>query len=151
METDDGASLLTGYKRAANILRKEKYEPPAPGTIPQDGEEDPLVLVDDPAMRTVVADMANPRSHLGYDPDPAEAALVAALDEAEPRAKAAVADERFADAMTALAALRGPIDDFFENVTVNDENAAKRTARLALLARITGAVHAVADFSKIEG
>ena len=53
--------------------------------------------------------------------------------------------------MTALAALRGPIDQFFEDVTVNDDDEAKREARLALLARFRNAVHQVADFSKIEG
>ncbi|MGB3722546.1 MAG: glycine--tRNA ligase subunit beta, partial [Pacificimonas sp.] len=151
METDDGASLLTGYKRAANILKKEKYEAPDESAIPQDGEEDPLVLVDDPQMKSVVAAMNDPRAHLGYDPDPAEAALVAALDEAEPRAKQAVAEERFADAMTAIAALRAPIDDFFDNVTVVSDDETKKQARLALLARITDAAHQVADFSKIEG
>ena len=53
--------------------------------------------------------------------------------------------------MTALAALREPIDRFFEDVTVNDDDPAKREARLALLARFRNAVHQVADFSKIEG
>jgi glycyl-tRNA synthetase beta chain len=62
-----------------------------------------------------------------------------------------VAREDFAGAMTALASLRAPIDAFFESVTVNDADTAKRTARLALLARVRAAVHAVADFSKIEG
>jgi glycyl-tRNA synthetase beta chain len=53
--------------------------------------------------------------------------------------------------MSALATLRSPIDAFFENVTVNDPDPAKRSARLALLARFRDAVHRVADFSKIEG
>jgi glycyl-tRNA synthetase beta chain len=53
--------------------------------------------------------------------------------------------------MAALATLRAPIDAFFEAVTVNDPEPAKRAARLALLARVRVAVHAVADFSKIEG
>jgi len=87
----------------------------------------------------------------GYDPEPAEAALLAALDVAEPLAAAAVAEERFEDAMAALASLRAPIDAFFEHVTVNDADPAKRAARLALLARVRDAVHAVADFSKITG
>ena len=52
---------------------------------------------------------------------------------------------------TALASLRAPIDAFFDSVTVNDEDPAKRSARLALLARFRDAVHKVADFSKIEG
>ena len=53
--------------------------------------------------------------------------------------------------MSALASLRGPIDAFFDTVTVNDEDLAKRAARLSLLARFRNAVHQVADFSKIEG
>jgi glycyl-tRNA synthetase beta chain len=84
-------------------------------------------------------------------PEPAERALIEALDVAEPLARQAVADEDFAAAMGALATLRGPIDAFFDTVTVNDEDPAKRAARLALLDRFRGAVHAVADFSKIEG
>jgi glycyl-tRNA synthetase beta chain len=62
----------------------------------------------------------------------------------------AVAAEDFEGAMAALAGLRGPIDAFFDKVTVNDPDPAKRAARLNLLARIRDAVHAVADFSKIS-
>ena len=78
-------------------------------------------------------------------------ALIDALDAAGPQAERAVEEERFADAMSALASLRKPIDDFFENVTVNDDDETKRTARLGLLARFRNAVHQVADFGKIEG
>jgi len=53
--------------------------------------------------------------------------------------------------MAALATLRAPIDRFFEEVTVNAEEANKRSSRLALLARFRDAVHRVADFSRIEG
>jgi len=53
--------------------------------------------------------------------------------------------------MRALAALRAPVDAFFDKVTVNDADPAKRTARLGLLARVRDAVHRVADFSRIEG
>ena len=53
--------------------------------------------------------------------------------------------------MAALASLCGPIDRFFDSVTVNDSDPAKRDARLGLLARVRDAVHTVADFSKIEG
>ena len=119
--TEDGANLLAGYKRAANILKKEGIEASAP---------------------TVSG---------AYDPEPAEAALAAALDAAEPAAADAVANEDFEAAMAALATLRAPIDTFFDTVTVNDADPAKRTARLALLARVRAAVHGVADFSRIEG
>jgi glycyl-tRNA synthetase beta chain len=84
-------------------------------------------------------------------PTDADAALLAALDAAEPAASAAVAEERFTDAMAALALLRAPIDAFFEGVMVNDPDEAVRAYRLGLLSRFTGAVHGVADFSKIEG
>jgi glycyl-tRNA synthetase beta chain len=121
--TADGTNLLAGYKRAANILKKEGY-------AAADGSDDKT---------------------LSYTPEVAEAALIAALDSAEPAATAAVAAEDFERAMAALASLRAPIDAFFDSVIVNDADPAKRAARLALLARVRAAVHAVADFSKIEG
>ena len=121
--TDDGTNLLAGYKRAANILKKEAYTPDTEG---------------------------NPKT-LSYTPEKAEADLIAALDSAEPAAASAVAAEDFERAMAALASLRAPIDAFFDSVTVNDADPARRAARLALLARVRAAVHTVADFSKIEG
>ena len=121
--TEDGANLLAGYKRAANILKKEGHAPGGDGAV----------------------------QALAYTPEPAEAALIDALDAAEPAATAAVAAEDFEGAMAALASLRAPIDAFFDDVTVNDPDPARRTARLALLDRVRAAVHAVADFSKIEG
>jgi glycyl-tRNA synthetase beta chain len=167
--TEDGTNLLAGYKRAANILKKENY-PVTPaqagaqndGTelgsglrrndgIEQTGEEDPLAMVDDPDIGDIVAESAHTASALSYTPEPAEKTLIDALDAAAPRAAQAVEGERFADAMAALATLRAPIDRFFEEVTVNDADANKRGARLALLARFRDAVHRVADFSRIEG
>ena len=88
---------------------------------------------------------------LSYTPEAAEQSLIDALDSAGPKATAAVEAEDFAGAMAALASLRAPIDRFFEEVTVNDADPAKRRARLELLARFRDAVHAVADFSRIEG
>ena len=84
-------------------------------------------------------------------PTDADAVLLAALDAAQPAASAAVAEERFTDAMAALASLRAPIDAFFDGVMVNDPEPAIRKYRIDLLSRFTGAVHGVADFSKIEG
>jgi glycyl-tRNA synthetase beta chain len=81
----------------------------------------------------------------------AEALLAAALATALPTARQAVAEERFTDAMAALAGLRGPVDAFFSDVMVNDPDPGIRARRLALLARFRDAVHGVADFSKIEG
>jgi glycyl-tRNA synthetase beta chain len=153
IETEDGADLLTAYKRAANILKKEDWtggvlSSPEEDGIPQTGEEDPLVLVDDPIVGEAVAEMASGHGHADL---PQEKALVAALDAAEPKASAAIDAEDFTAAMAALASLRKPIDDFFDHVTVNDPDPAKRERRLNLLMRFRDAVNRVADFSKIEG
>ena len=156
VETPEGADLLAAYKRAANILKKENWDLPrvmagrGEQGIPQTGEEDPLVLVEEPAIAEAVAAMAH-GSAAPADAPPEEKALVAALDNAEPHAIEAVSDEDFTGAMAALSTLRGPIDAFFDKVTVNDADAGIRARRLNLLARFRDAVHAVADFSKIEG
>lgn len=121
VETAAGSDLLAGYKRGANILKKEGWDGPAGAASP------------------------------AYQPAAEEAALVAALDPAEPETARAVAAEDFAGAMAALARLRAPVDAFFDKVTVNDPDPAKREVRLALLARMRDAFHRVADFSKIEG
>ncbi|NVE93763.1 glycine--tRNA ligase subunit beta [Altererythrobacter lutimaris] len=119
--TENGTNLLAGYKRAANILKKEEWA--GHGTL----------------------------TELSYSPEPAEKDLIDALQSAEPKAAAAIEAEDFEAAMAALASLRGPIDQFFEEVTVNDPNEDKRTSRLDLLAAFRNAVHRVADFSRIEG
>jgi len=149
IDTDDGANLLTGYKRAANILKKEEA-PSATRPVSQVGEEDPGAALTDPAIAEALR-AHDAKAALSYTPEPAEAALIAALDMAEPRAEAAIAAEDFEGAMAALATLRGPIDAFFDQVTVNDADPAKRESRLSLLTRIRAAVHKVADFSRIEG
>ena len=142
--TEDGTNLLAGYKRAANILKKEGVVPAQAGTAGsaddssrQGGQRSPV----EPGTTNA----------LSYTPEPAEKALIDALGLAGPTAAAAVGEERFADAMAALATLRAPIDAFFEEVTVNDADPAKRQARLSLLAQFRDAVHGVADFAKIEG
>ena len=153
VETPEGADLLTAYKRAANILKKENWTGPQVLSsreeqgIPQTGEEDPLVLVEEPGLKEAVAEIASGQA--GADL-PQEKALIAALDQAEARASAAVEAEDFTAAMAALASLRKPIDDFFDHVTVNDPDPAKRERRLNLLMRFRDAVNSVADFSKIE-
>jgi glycyl-tRNA synthetase beta chain len=158
--TEDGANLLAGYKRAANILKKEGYEYPLP--VGEEGARSaqPSGKVragegaDDgphPSGASRLPPSPDGRGNLGYTPEPAEASLIAALDAAGPAAADAVSHEDFEAAMAALATLRAPIDAFFDAVTVNDADPAKRAARLALLARVRDAVHGVADFSKIEG
>ncbi|WP_369025271.1 glycine--tRNA ligase subunit beta [Qipengyuania sp. RANM35] len=152
MDTDDGANLLAGYKRAANILKKEDWHG-IEGEISRTGEEDPLALVDDPDMKAVIdAKMAERHARdLSYTPEPAEKALMDALATAQPQAAKAIAAEDFAAAMAALASLRAPIDRFFDEVTVNADEENKRANRLDLLATFRAAVHKVADFSRIEG
>ena len=152
MDTEDGANLLAGYKRAANILKKEDWHG-AEGEIARTGEEDPLAIVDDPDLKAVVAAKMEQRhaSELSYVAEPAEKALMDALANSEPAVSRAIEDEDFSAAMAALAALRAPIDRFFEEVTVNADEENKRAHRLDLLARFRAAVHKVADFSRIEG
>ena len=123
VETDEGRDLLAGYKRASNILKKEKW----------DGEK------------------RDSRVGGNDELEGEEHALVAALDTAEPKATAAIEAEDFTGAMAALASLRAPIDTFFDKVTVNDPDQAKRARRLNLLLHFRDAVHRVADFSRIEG
>ena len=124
LATDDGANLLAGYKRAANILRIEEKK----DKVTYDGGVDPDWLVTD-----------------------ADKALFAAIATANELIEAEIAKEDFDGAMRVLAGLRGPVDAFFDLVKINDDDAAVRLNRLNLLARIKSAAHLVADFSKIEG
>ncbi|KQN31397.1 glycine--tRNA ligase subunit beta [Sphingomonas sp. Leaf34] len=152
--TEDGKNLLAGYKRAANILKKEaapKAVTPAEAGVSAGSEGQEPRETPASAGVTDIGTEASEQQTLSYTPEPAEAALMTALDSAEPRATAAIHAEDFAGAMAALASLRAPIDAFFDSVIVNDADPAKRSARLALLERVRAAVHNVADFSKIEG
>jgi glycyl-tRNA synthetase beta chain len=156
VETGEGTDLLAGYKRAANILKKEAWSPSPPaGEGLGRGGVEVSGASDSPSPLAAGAAFPSPArgegGSLSYTPEPAEAALIAALDAAEPRAAAAVEAEEFEGAMAALASLRAPVDAFFDSVTVNDADPAKRAARLALLARMRDAVHRAADFSRIEG
>ena len=125
LDTEDGKNLLAGYKRAANILKAEEKKD-------KDANFD--------APFTTPADA----------PD-AEKSLADAVLSASAAAAGHVAREDFEAAMRALAALRAPVDAFFTDVTVNDADATKRLNRLRLLSALRGAVHNVADFSKIGG
>ena len=156
--TEDGANLLAGYKRAANIVRIEAKKdgdtvasPPVTPAKAGVHSPDAASSATSAAMDSRLRGNDDGREGLSYTPEKEETALIAALDAVEPRAAAAVEAEDFEGAMAALAALREPIDAFFDKVTVNDPDPTKRTARLALLDHIRAAVHKVADFSKIEG
>ncbi len=126
VESKQGADLLAGYKRAANILKREDW-----------------------SMAPVAG--ARRKDLLSYTPQIEETDLDESLDAAEPKVAAALVDEDYERAMRALASLRAPIDAFFEKVTVNDPDPAKREVRLDLLVRTRALVHRVADFSRIEG
>ena len=131
LTSEDGAALVAGYKRAANILKAEEKK---------DG---------------VVYDGAPETEYLANAPEVAERDLVSALDTAADAAKTAVDAEDFTAAMAALAKLRAPVDSFFDAVVVNvteGENADMlRRNRLLLLSRIRAAVRNVADFDRLEG
>ncbi|MBB3659477.1 glycyl-tRNA synthetase beta chain [Rhizobium sp. BK650] len=121
--SEDGVNLLAGTKRATQLLAAEEKK----GTVIADGVSDALLKLD------------------------AEKELFAAITKASSEAAGAVAHEDFRSAMEALSKLRAPVDRFFTDVLVNDEDAAIRANRLALLRMIRAATGTVADFSKIAG
>ena len=124
--SDDGTNLLTAYRRAANIVRAEEKK---------DGETyQGRDYADDASLQ-----------------DAAEAALATKLTTGEDEVGAALADEDFARSMQLLAEMRQPLDDFFDQVTVNVDESAVRGNRLRLLARVQEVMNNVADFSKVEG
>ena len=124
LKTEDGANLVAGLKRGANILRAEEKKDGAAA----DGK------VTEALLR-----------------EPAEQGLYQALLAAESQLEQALTDEAFDAAMGALAALRGPVDRFFEGVLVNDADAGIRQNRLALLVKLRTVSERVADFSKLAG
>ncbi len=124
LESDDGKNLLSGVKRASNILKIEEKK----DGRSFDGLPNAQLLIQ------------------GEERD-----LHRAVSAAEANARKAVEAEDFGAAMTAIAKLRGPVDAFFDKVTVNADDPSFRENRLKLLNRIRAATLAVADFSKIEG
>ncbi|MFV0297805.1 MAG: DALR anticodon-binding domain-containing protein, partial [Hyphomicrobiaceae bacterium] len=124
LESDDGANLLAGAKRAANILGIE--------------EKKENRTVDQPyEIKLLKADE--------------EVALAAAIESARQDTAAAINVENFTGAMNALADLRAPVDAFFEKVTVNAPEPELRENRLRLLSEIRQVTQNVADFSRIAG
>lgn len=124
LATDDGENLIQGFKRANNILTKEEAK---------DGVE--------------YSYGADPK-HAQHD---SERALFVALDEADKVIAPAMAAQDFGTAMTAMAALRGPIDAFFTDVQVNADQHVVRRNRLNLLSRIRKTCLGVADLTRIDG
>ena len=124
VKTDDGENLLQAFKRANNILNQAEAK---------DGVE-----------YSYGADVK-------YAEAEVERALFAALDAKAEAIEAAVRAEDFAAALSGMAGLRAPLDDFFEAVQINDDNAVIRRNRLNLLSRIRTICLSVADFTKVEG
>ncbi len=124
IKTDDGTNLLQGYKRANNILTQAEDK---------DGVE-----------YSYGADVK-------YAKTDAERNLFNALSAADDAIAPSVKSEDFAAAMVAMAALRAPIDVFFEAVKINDDNDIVRRNRLNLLGHIRKTMAQVADFTRIEG
>ena len=124
LQTDDGANLLTGVKRAQNILSIEEKK--------------------DKASYAGTYEVALLK-------DKEELALAAAIESVKQDTKAAIEVENFAGAMRALAELRAPVDAFFDHVTVNVDESKLRENRLRMLSEIRSATLTVADFTKIAG
>ena len=124
LDSDDGANLLAGYRRAANILRDEERKS---GERYSGAVEAELVV------------------------EPEERALFEAIASSGSEAKAAVEIEDFQAAMSALARLRPAVDAFFDKVMVNADDPKLRANRLKLLDRLRQATRAVADFSRVGG
>ncbi len=124
VESEDGANLLTAYKRASNIVRIEEKK----DGVSHDGPVDVSLL-----------EQAE------------EKELQAALTSAAGHAEGAIVKEDYTTAMAALAQLRRPVDAFFDKVTVNCDDPQRRINRLRLLSAIRSTLNKVADFSKIEG
>ncbi|HEX3992624.1 MAG TPA: glycine--tRNA ligase subunit beta [Acetobacteraceae bacterium] len=119
---DDGANLLAAYRRAANILRIEERKD-GPHTDAPDS--------------SLLAEPAEANLHRGIISGLAIGTLVH--------------DEKYAEAMAEMAKLRGPLDAFFESVTVNAAEPQIRRNRLRLLNQVRTTMDRVADFSRIEG
>ena len=124
LHSDDGANLLVAYRRAANIVRIElkKDERDGYGAVAPDR----LEQAEERDLQQRLVDLTQ-------------------------RTEPLLAAEDFAGAMTELAALREPVDAFFDRVTVNADDPAVRRNRLALLDEIVATMNRVADFSRIEG
>ncbi|WP_146343869.1 glycine--tRNA ligase subunit beta [Falsiphaeobacter marinintestinus] len=122
--TEDGENLLQGFKRANNILTQAEDK---------DGVE-----------YSYGADVK-------FAETDSERALFAALDAAQAAIAPALADEDFPAAMAAMAALRAPVDAFFDEVQVNTDNETVRRNRLNLLSQIRAVCGQVADLNQISG
>ncbi len=81
--------------------------------------------------------------------EPAEIALNDALSKVKPVADSAFESGDYTASLQSLAALKAPVDDFFDNVMVNADDPALKANRLGLLATLHQAMNRVADLSKL--
>jgi glycyl-tRNA synthetase beta chain len=138
LDTEDGKNLLAGYRRAVNIVRAEEKND-GPGAF--DGACDPTLL-QDPAEKRLSEHIRKIRG---------DTHLYLSSDEAGAGRPECAGQTSFKDAMKSLSSLRSPVDEFFEQVTVNAEDPQLRFNRLRLLNELRSAMHRVADFSKVAG
>jgi glycyl-tRNA synthetase beta chain len=124
LRTEDGENLIQGFKRANNILTQAEQK---------DGVE-----------YSFGADIK-------FTETEAERVLFTALETAEAQVAPALEAQDFGAAMAAIAALRGPVDGFFEAVQVNSDTPAVRRNRLNLLSQIRAVCLQMADLSRLEG
>jgi len=124
VQSADGSNLLIAYRRASNIVAIEERR----DNRKYDDQVDPALVRQEE-----------------------ELALWHRLNGMSVTLKAFLAAERFDRTMGRLATLRGPVDEFFEKVTVNTEEQSLRENRLRLLSAVRVTMNRVADFSQIEG
>ncbi|WP_417628117.1 glycine--tRNA ligase subunit beta [Pararhodobacter aggregans] len=146
LKTDDGENLLQGFKRANNIWTQAMEKD---GFNDSDAFKKAISILEEAEAAEGVEYSFGP--DIKFAETDEERALFAALDKAEAQIAPAMAAEDFAAAMSAMAALRAPIDAFFTSVQINTENQIVRRNRLNLLHRIRTTCAGVADLTKLEG
>jgi glycyl-tRNA synthetase beta chain len=123
LQEEDGKNLLYAYKRATNIVLAEE-------------KKDQVSYFSEPDVGLLQADE--------------EKLMYKLFNEIKPSIEKSLKKGDFAIVMQELAKLRKPVDDFFENVTVNCDNILLRKNRLNLLSQLREFLNKVANFSKIE-
>jgi glycyl-tRNA synthetase beta chain len=162
LATEDGATLLAGYKRAVNILKAEEKKSPLSldgrGVGGEGAARDGAgkgggggASSELSGSLSAVPPIPGPSPSGGEGGPAEEAALAAALATVQTEVDEALAAEDFTAAMRHLAHLRAPVDAFFEQVLVNDPDPVVRLNRLRLLTQVRDTANRVADFSLISG
>ncbi|MEE2661390.1 MAG: glycine--tRNA ligase subunit beta [Pseudomonadota bacterium] len=124
LATEDGDNLFAAYRRATNIVTIEEKK---------DGNS------------------YNGKVDTGTLTEAEDVTLIKELSNTAQVVKRALKNEKYVDAMTGMSRLRVPVDQFFENVTVNTDDKLIRANRLRLLSQFRQTLGDIADFSEIEG